>query len=185
MINKLFLKALFLSPVFTSPIALAEPVLFVQLEMNDDGVKLIDQQVRDIAYKPSRSAQKQAAAGQPQQAEARWVAQVLRLDGSVEREIPLADPRDIRGEFYQYKAGARADDEHNEDEHNEAVFTTQTSGRFEVKIPVSSRGATLRIVERQFGTAAHQHNADISTTTTDIKASTDEVKGEFSLDTKE
>lgn len=180
MINKLLLRALFLSPVFTSPIALAEPVLFVQLEMNSDGVKLIDQQVRDIAYKPSRSAQKQAAAGQPQPAEARWVAQVLRQDGSVEREIPLADPRDIRGEFYQYKAGARADDE-----HNEAVLSTQTSGRLEVKIPVSSRGVTLRIVERQFGIAVHQHNADSTTTNTATRTGTDEIKGEFSLDTKE
>lgn len=136
---KLIPKSLTLLALLASAVASAEPVMIVQLESSQSGLQIVSQQVREIAYKPSRSSVKAAKRGELHRARAGgWVAQIVRADGSVERELEIEDPRQVRGEF----------DNHG-GKQNERVDAQMESNVFDIQIPVSSEAVTLRIVNRQ------------------------------------
>lgn len=156
--------------------ALAEPVLLLQLERDQSGIHLVSQEVRDMAYKPSRSAQKDAAQGRVHKARAGWLAQIVRADGSIEREVELEDPLAIRGEFAASQPGR--------DSHNDRVDQSRSSGQFTVQVPVSSGDVSVRIIERkavQHAAAKARRMASAVDEAGSADSDGDDIKGEFKV----
>lgn len=125
--------------ILASAVAMAEPVMLIQLESSENGIRIVSQQVLDIAYKASRNDQKAAQRGEIHRARAGgWVAQIIRADGSLEREWAIEDPRQLRGEF-----------DNKEGTQNDRVDGSSPLGVFDIQVPVSSSDVTLKIVNRR------------------------------------
>ncbi|WP_148716735.1 hypothetical protein [Chitinolyticbacter meiyuanensis] len=159
--------------------AWAEPVLLLQLALDDQGVHIVSQEVRDIDYKPSRSEARERKQGRVKRAGQGWLAQIVRADGSIEREITIENPRLVRGEF---------SDRAKPGDANEYVESTRDTGYFDLQIPVSTSDVTVRIIERKPApqAGARSATADVDSTDDASTASTasgvrDAVQGEIKV----
>ncbi|WP_213879124.1 hypothetical protein [Pseudomonas sp. dw_358] len=143
--NKAILQAFLLCTALASTGVVAETSTWVELEISQNHVRLIDQRWQDIPLKASRLKQQAAAQGKVLAAQTPWVVQVLDVDDEVIDEIEIPDPLHIHTEFSEPDtAPARASGEENF--RREEVTVEQ--GLVDFLVPHAGAAYRLRVIQR-------------------------------------